>query len=326
MDDTTWEKLDWTALDRLRAMFLDGTSGGQDYWRSRSDLETYDATFAQRIGWKWQFVLRELTRRGWSPPEGDVIEWGCGSGIAARTYLRQFGKAATRLVLHDRSMLAVNFAQERARQEFPELPVETRHGQDADAAVVLLSHVLSELSAGQLEEVLSRCAAATTIVWVEPGTHADSHKLIAIRERLRGQFQIVAPCTHQAVCGMLAGGCERHWCHHFATPPVDIHTDGNWRKFGQLAGIDLRALPLSFLVLDKRPAPPLPPNALRLIGRARVYKAYAMAFVCDETGVRDQRVMKRHCPEEYHHMKRGDSETLQAWRIEGMDAVETLPI
>ena len=60
----TWATLDWAALDRLRDTFLAVQSTGADYWMSRSDLENYDFTFAQRIAWKWDAVLRELGLRG----------------------------------------------------------------------------------------------------------------------------------------------------------------------------------------------------------------------------------------------------------------------
>ncbi|MBP9903596.1 MAG: hypothetical protein KBH45_19240, partial [Verrucomicrobia bacterium] len=59
-----WETIDWATLGRLRSEFLAGATSGRDYWQSESDLASYDATFAQRIGWKWDYVLAELTRRG----------------------------------------------------------------------------------------------------------------------------------------------------------------------------------------------------------------------------------------------------------------------
>ena len=46
------ESIEWESLERMRAAFLGGTAGAQDYWRNESDLAAYDATFAQRIGWK----------------------------------------------------------------------------------------------------------------------------------------------------------------------------------------------------------------------------------------------------------------------------------
>ena len=69
-DRLTWDTLDWAALDRLRDSFLAGKPAGASYWTSRMDLENYDFAFAQRIGWKWDAVLRELKLRGWTPPRG----------------------------------------------------------------------------------------------------------------------------------------------------------------------------------------------------------------------------------------------------------------
>src|SRR6185503_15767594 len=92
-------------------------------WTSRSDLENYDFTFAQRIAWKWETVLRELRLRGWTPPRGPLLDWGCGSGIASRRVLEFFGADAfTVLRVFDRSSLAMEFAADAARKSFPALP------------------------------------------------------------------------------------------------------------------------------------------------------------------------------------------------------------
>src|SRR5260221_14548533 len=103
-----WENIDWKALERLRAAFLDGTAGAQDYWHSERDLDSYDQTFAQRIRWKWDYVLRELSGRGWTPPHGEVVDWGCGSGVATRAFLGRFGAdSSARFIFWDRSPLAM---------------------------------------------------------------------------------------------------------------------------------------------------------------------------------------------------------------------------
>ena len=47
-------------------------------------------------------------------------------------------------------------------------------------------------------------------------------QLIEVRERLREKFLLIAPCTHQAACGLLVPENERHWCHQFALPPSGI--------------------------------------------------------------------------------------------------------
>src|SRR5947207_12381903 len=112
----TWDTLDWAALDRLRDSFLAGKPAGASYWTSRSDLENYDFTFAQRIGWKWDAVLHELKLRGWRPPPGGLLlDWGCGSGIAGRCVADFFGpERFTSLRVFDRSPLAIELATARA--------------------------------------------------------------------------------------------------------------------------------------------------------------------------------------------------------------------
>ena len=79
--------------------------------------------------------------------------------------------------------------------------------------------------------------------------------------------------------------------------------DGNWARFAKIAGVDLRSLPLSFLVLDKRPGPQ--PDRMRVIGRPRVYKAHALLLGCDASGVRDYRRTKRDWPDEFRQLKKG---------------------
>src|SRR6478735_1500904 len=290
-----WDEIDWTALERMRTAFLAGTAGATDYWQSEADLAAYDATFAQRIGWKWDFVLGELQHRGWTPPTGELLDWGCGSGVAGRAFLDHFGGEAVQgLRVWDRSTLAMNFAARRAREKFPQLIVETTTGLEAaPGGTLLISHVLTELTQEQTESLVATAATAECVVWVEPGTYEASLTLIAVRERLRGHFNVVTPCTHQEQCGILAPQNERHWCHHFATPPPEVFTDSNWSRFANLLGIDLRDLPLSFLVLDKRPVPAWPKDAARLIGHPRLYKGYAMLLGCAATGVSEQRLSQR---------------------------------
>lgn len=294
-----WESIDRHALERLRAGFLEGSPGSADYWHNEADLDAYDRTFAQRIAWKWDYVLDELVPLGWSPPAGEVLDWGCGTGIAGRTFARQYPAAVTALAFHDRSAMAMKFAQRRCREELPDLAVRAGGG-EPPTGTVLLSHVLTELAPRQVDQLVDSLAGAAAIVWVEPATHESSRSLIAVRERLltgetpvpQEPLHMVAPCTHQAPCGMLSAENERHWCHFFASPPPEVHTDGDWARFARHMGIDLRSLPLSYLVLDRRP--PVPRDgAFRLIGRPRVYKGYAMLFACDACGVRDLRLAKK---------------------------------
>ena len=313
--------IDWTALERMRAAFLAGTAGAADYWRNEADLAAYDATFAQRIGWKWDYVLAELKRRGWSPPVGAVMDWGCGSGVAGRAYLDHFGMTdVKRLRVSDRSVLAMEYAARRAREKYPQLQVVVGESPaPAETAVLLLSHVLTELTQEQIAKLVELAAAAQSLIWVEPGTFEASLTLIAIRERLRGLFNVIAPCTHQSPCGILAPQNEPHWCHHFAAPPPGVFTDSGWARFANLLGINLRDLPLSFLVLDKRPTPAVPPDAARIVGRPRIYKGHALLLGCDAAGVSDRRMMRRHFPAEFRAFKKGITPALCRWKLEHAD-------
>ncbi len=306
-----WESVDWSSLERLRAIFLNGRAGATDYWQSEADLASYDLTFAQRIGWKWDWVLEDLTRLGWKPPSGVVLDWGCGTGIAHRAFFHHFGIApTTRLRLWDRSNMAMGYAARRMAAQHP--GVEVGVGLHDSPALLLVSHVLTELSQDQATQLADLAARAQAVLWVEPGTYEASLALIAIRERLRNRMNLVAPCPHQAPCGILAPGNDRHWCHHFASVPGHVFLDAHWARFGKLIGIDLRSLPVSYLILDKRPAP-LEPGATRVLGRPRLYKPYARILGCDTSGVQEHRIDKRTHPELYRRIKKGQLDSLQRW-------------
>jgi hypothetical protein len=337
----TWEQLDWAVLDRRRVLLLPGAAAPGPYWTSRDDLANYDFTYGERIGWKWDAVLRELDLRGWKPGATDVfkvehgcgargeqgktavLDWGCGSGVAGRRVVRWLGAdGVTVLRLWDHSALAADFAAGAAQADFPRLRVEHLTpgfltGREP-IGVLVISHVLNELPAGELLALRELAARATAILWVEPGTFEVSRALIAVREQLRERFRLVAPCTHQAGCGLLAPENARHWCHHFAPPPAGIHADSNWVKFGQRAGIDLRSLPYGFLALERRSSDPGAETGLaRVIGEPRVYKGFAKVLSCDAGGVSELMVQRRDDPALFKRLKRPDGALVCRWRREG---------
>jgi len=333
-----WGDIDWTVLERLRAMFLSGAATAGPYWRSADELENYDFTYAERIGWKWDAVLHELDQRGWRPSGADgaadehgdaagrngrlaVLDWGCGSGVAGRRMVQWLGVDRVGVLrLWDHSALATDFAVQAARARFPRLAVEHMtpgfiEG-DAPVGVLVISHVLNELPAAELLALRGLASRAETIVWVEPGTQEISRALIAVREQLRDRFRVVAPCTHQHACGLLAPENARHWCHHFAPPPAGIFTDSNWVKFGQRAGIDLRSLPYSFLALERRESgvadAPLS-DFSRVLGEPRVYKGFAKVLNCDATGVAELLLQKRDAPGLFKQMRRPTPPLIYRW-------------
>lgn len=346
MEPLTWQTLDWTALDRLRDQFLDGKPPAASYWTTPGDVANYDFTFARRIGWKWDAVLRELRLRGWTPPPGPLLDWGCGSGVASRRVIEFLGQDRfSALQLFDRSPLAMQFAADRARAAFPAMPVEQMEPRlpirqtKADGVepefgapgTLVISHVLNELDEAGGKALRSVLEQAGAVLWVEPGTHADSRALIAVRESLRERFLLVAPCPHQAACGLLAPDNARHWCHHFASPPPGLMADGHWVRFAQRAGIDLRRLPYSFLVLERKGAREPATGLLagdwsRVLGEPRLYKGYARILGCQADGVRELELQKRDAPEVYKAMKSGEGPILlrgprDQRRFQGLDEV-----
>ncbi len=304
------DRLDWSALDRLRATFLarDAAASGP-YWQNQDALAAYDATYAERIGWKWDALLRELRLRRWAPPPGTgLLDFGCGSGVAGRRVLSAFGSAHfAGLALHDHSPEAVSFAAARAREAFPDLPLLDAPAPSGSnpAFTLVVSHVLNELPPSARAELLALASRAACVLWLEPGTHADSRSLAAVRDELRPYHRIVAPCTHRETCPLWIEANARDWCHFFAEPPPGVQNSPDWVRFAQRAGVDLRSQAYSCLVLENvgreegvrewgnegksaRPA--------RILGRPEVFKPYARLLACDASGLHFLELSKRTDP------------------------------
>ena len=318
----TWSDLDWPSLDRLRDGFLRSAATPGSYWQSPTDLASYDFTFGERIGWKWDHVLRELRVRGWRPASRTVLDWGCGSGIAARRAISFFGaENFDSLAVWDHSPLACDFAAESAQRAFPALAVaQATPGLLASSeplGLLVISHVLNELPPAALATLRALVARAAEVLWVEPGTHAVSRQLGALREEFVSAFRVVAPCTHQETCGALVPGRERDWCHHFAPPPSEIFANPDWVKFGQRAGIDLRSLPYCFLALDRRHEIPAPENLSRVLGRPEHFKPYARVLSCDAAGLAELELPKRADPALFKLLDRTKAPLVCRWRRDG---------
>ncbi len=316
----TWNDLDWSALDRLRQRFLQAAASKEPYWLAPSDLASYDFTYGERIGWKWDHVLRELKLRGYRPACRHVFDWGCGSGIAARKVIEFFGPANfDSLTVWDHSPLACDYAANAAQVAFPRLSVAQASpgilNSDNPIGLLVISHVLNELppeAEAQLRALISRASA---VLWVEAGTHQVSRKLGRIRDELRDTFRLIAPCTHALGCPMFVEENARHWCHFFAPPPSEIFANSEWVKFGQRAGIDLRSLPYCFLALDKNSSPgALSENYSRIIGRPEHFKPYARWLNCDATGLAELELPKRADTALFKQLERTKLPLIYHWR------------
>ena len=207
----TWTDLDWASLDRHRDRFLEGKPCDGPYWASAEEVASYDATFGERIGWKWDAVLEELRMRGWAPLGGTVLDWGCGSGIAGRRVVGFFGPGRfDSLVVWDHSPVAADFAHGAAARAFPGFAVAAAtRGYLAGRepiGVLVLSHVLNELGPAALEEVRALVGRSRAVIWTEPGSPSVSRALGSLRDEWARDLRVVAPCTHARPCPVLAAG------------------------------------------------------------------------------------------------------------------------
>lgn len=310
--------MDWQRLERLRALFLEGDKT-RDYWTGEADLEAYDATFARRIAWKWSAVFRELAGRKLKCVPAEVIDWGCGSGAAVRELVASgfLGAATPTYRCWDRSPLARNFAARKLREDHGVAAEALTSLGDVDLSegaprrLLLISHVLNELDKNSLASLLSLARASTYVLWVEPGSKAESRRLSELRDSLRGAFDVLAPCTHQQKCPVLLNDNESDWCHQFAPPPTEAFTDPDWAEFSQRIGVDLRSLPYSFLFLLRKDeashaasAEALPYS--RIIGEPRFSKGYARVLSCDgQRGLAELILQKRDDPRTLKRLQKG---------------------
>lgn len=305
-------KINWDRLRELRDMFLQPDPIPGPYWKSNRQLQDYDITLGERIGWKWDAVIDELKKRGWEPPSPSLTDVGCGTGIAARRMLKAFPGHFKKLTLWDHSEAAVNYARQKIRHEFPEIRVVCAGSPPHPKGVALLSHVLTELTDESAAEMLDLLSEAQAIVWVEPGTFEMSRMLIEVREALKEAFKIIAPCTHQSTCGLLAEGNEAHWCHHFAPAPPKAHQDPFWGHFRKEMNLDVGPVAYSFLVLAKE-ADLLPGGASHLIGDPLKLPKFVRMLSCQEENVRELVAGRK--VNIYRELKQGDTPAIYRFEL-----------
>lgn len=299
---------DLTRITRLREMFLEERRGERaldDYWRNPKDVEAYDAVLAERIGWKWDAALAECEDRGFARADNQVVvDYGCGSGVAARRFVERFG--AGEVLLHDRSQHAMEFAHKRMGLDFPDTKARIAPSlANVSPDVLLISHVLSELDEQGTDEMRALIARSQRVVIVEPGNRETSRRLSRLRDELLDDFRLQAPCPHRSACPSLVA--DNDWCHFFATPPAEVFTDGFWARVARELSIDLRSLPYAFLALVHDRAEvevPAFDEEERLLGRADIQKHFAQMRSCTEDGIATVEIAKRHHAKLWRALKR----------------------
>ncbi len=107
--ETSLDDLDQNRLERLRARFLEDSPEPRamaDYWSCDEDLVAYDAVFDELEARNIRFDAAAT-----------ILDFGCGTGIATRRFLRRAGVTPARVLLHDRSARAMGFAAQRVAEQ-----------------------------------------------------------------------------------------------------------------------------------------------------------------------------------------------------------------
>lgn len=310
----------WAKVKELRSKFISSNGIVSAYWDDEKTLEEYDATLAQRILWKWEFVFDQLEKLKWTSNASTLIDWGCGTGIATRGFLKRFGNQnLTTIHVYDHSSLAMRFAADKIKSEFTDLTVLGHLPPITGNEILLISHVMTELSDHDFEQLLKVIRQVKTVIWVDAGTPVVSRKLIEVREKLRSEFTVVSPCTHQGNCGLL--GSAKDWCHFFAHAPVEAFTSSDWADFAETLGIHLDELPLSFLVMEKTTRLNQS-KATRIIAKPEIYKGYSRLLGCNSDGVSWLRLTQRNFHSVYKSLKKGPVIDPVQIKVDGTEIIE----
>lgn len=150
--------------------------------------------------------------------------------------------------------------------------------------VVIIGHVLNELSAVQRSRVLEAAWAATNelLVIVEPGTSAFFGMIRQIRQELIDKgAHVVAPCTHHTMCPMAGDD----WCHFgqkIARPDFQRHA--------RAVHVGWEEAKVSLVAVSKRP---VVLSGQRIIHDPVHHKGYIALPVCDSHGLHMTSVSKR---------------------------------
>ncbi len=309
--------LDWERLRELRQIFLGEKKTEQDYWDSYETLDCYDRTFAQRIGWKWDFALSEIKKSGWEPmPRSIVCDLACGTGIAGRSFLHAFCENSIQSIHYsDRSTSAQKYSEDRHIESFNDISLSAEF--PGREALFLISHIGTEIAGSEVEKIISLLKAkAYGFIWVEPGAFNTGRMLSQIREKLLDEFAPWAPCPSNASCPILSSSHWDDWCHQFAKPPSGIFQDAFWAQFSKELKVDLRSLPVSFLCMDRRSAVRRI-DIGRFLGRPHINKYQVEIQTCTGGCLKRLNILKRNHPELYKAFRKDNFESLSKIIEEG---------
>jgi hypothetical protein len=312
----------------------DTATGLEPYWKDSSNPENfrlaYFLAFMPGNSARVASVITELARLGFRYPKLPAfrgIEWGAGPasgacGVALGAAHGDIGipkNGNWALIEQDRQVLSLG--EKWAGEYFAKLgydwSVRPFHRKVDWTKPLLPSSApkfhlwLSSYFLNEVELPVDELARRLVDHWehhledeglailIEPALKLQSRRILELRSKLleefrspkrRGTYQILLPCLGHQACGALAA--ESDWCHEEITwwRPKYL------RKIDELAGLDRKSLPFSFLVVSKskRPISELLPalegsRASRLVSPPHSEGKDLEFFVCGEDGKRRAR-------------------------------------
>lgn len=328
--------------------------GLDPYWKESSNPENfrlaYFLAFMPGNMARTAAVISELARLGFRFPSDMKsfrgIEWGAGPasgacGVAAGLVHSEIGiprEGNWALIEQDRSVLSLGEKWASKYFESQEIGWSVRpFHRKVDFTKPLLPHSapkfhlwLSSFFLNEAEIPLEELAARLVDNWefhleneglailVEPALKVQSRRLLELRKHLiaefanprrKGKYQVLLPCLGHQTCGALAA--EADWCHE----EVTWWRPKYFRKIDELAGLDRKTLPFSYLVVAKsaRPRDELLPalktaatltKTDRLVSPAHSEGRDLEFYVCGENGKRRARYRPK-TDEEGEEIQRG---------------------
>ena len=245
--------------------------------RTRSEVAAYlayraPATFAAAAA---VFRQVQLQRPGWAPRS--LLDVGAGPGVAA------WAAVAAWPSLERLTLVEVEPEMIAAGREL--LPSARWVQADVSAArgpadIVVASYVLGELRKPVAPLLWEQ--AADTIVFVEPGTPAGYHRILAARAAvIEAGGATVAPCPHDLACPLAADD----WCH-FAVrlPRSKLHRRAKAVERG------FEDEKYSYAVLSREP---VAKAAARIIRQLQVRSGHVNLVTCEADGVHERTVSRK---------------------------------
>lgn len=211
------------SVDRLISRYRDPHPASAPILASATDTIAYAAYRMPATLAAVRSVLAQLVTLNPDFQPGTLLDLGGGTGAAVWAAAELFPSLASATVF-DQATEALRLGGKLA------VPTEAaalrsaqwKRGTFSDlgnlgvADLVTISYVLSELTAADQANLVTRAAAtgSSTIAVIEPGTPDGHRRILAARGILiAAGYNIVAPCPHQHRCPLAEGA---DWCHFAA--------------------------------------------------------------------------------------------------------------